>query len=191
MNESINTKEQLRKSYRALRNDFSEEYIKNASAIACELLASTNEFKHAKTILLYYPIKNEISPLSILEIALRQGKSIAFPVCNKNDLNLIFKKVDSIADLRESTFGILEPKEGCEKIFPDKNTFCIVPAIAFSKDGHRLGYGMGYYDQFLENFEGKTAGLSYSKLLFDALPQDPHDIPLNMIITESEVLYIA
>ena len=191
MKENINTKEQLRKSYRALRNDFSEEYIKSSSNYACELLVQTDEFKLAKTILLYYPIKNEISPLSIIEIAKSQGKSIAFPVCNNDSFTLTFKKVNDMLDLQKSTFGILEPKEHCEIVNIDEHTLCIVPAIAFSKDGHRLGYGKGYYDRFLENFPGKSIGFSYSKLLFDNLPKNQHDIPLDMIITESEVLYIA
>ena len=191
MNQLINTKEQLRKSYLALRNDFDEEYIKSASLGLCELLASTDEFNIAKTILLYYPIKNEISPLSIFEIAKKEGKSVAFPVCNKDSTTLTFKKVDDMSQLKKSTFGICEPKESCHNICLDKHTLCVVPALAFSKEGHRLGYGMGYYDRFLENFEGKSIGLSYSKLLCDTLPQDEHDIPLDIIITESEVLYIA
>lgn len=184
-------KNELRQKYRAIRDSFGEEFIEKTSKSACENLAKCEDFIHADTILLYYPIQNEISPLPIFELCLKNGKSIAFPVCQEKSATLIFKKITTLNDLSPSTFGLFEPNENCETIIPNKNSLCVVPAIVFSRDGHRLGYGKGYYDRFLENFEGKSTGFSYSMLLIDSIPHCKHDIPLNMIITESEVLYFA
>ena len=191
MNELSKQKEQLRQSSREKRNSFREEYIEESSRLACEHLAHSKEYASAKTILIYYPIKNEISPLPIIHLAIRDGKQIAFPVCDKVKRTLTFKKVSSIPELEPASFGILEPKSFCEQIEIDEHALCLVPALLFSRDGHRLGYGMGYYDRFLNNFTGKSIGFSYSTLLCDSLPHEEHDIPLDMIITESEVLYIA
>lgn len=183
-------KKELRQKYRAHRDSFGEEFIEQSSKIACENLAKSKEFIGANTILFYYPIKNEISPLPLLEHYLKMGKTIAFPVCNTENSTLIFKKVETLNDLFPSIFGLFEPNDNCETITPNEKTLCIVPALAFSQDGHRLGYGKGYYDRFLKNFQGISVGFSYSEFVCDKLPHSEHDIPLNMIVTESEVRYI-
>lgn len=188
---NTSNKNELRQKYRALRDSFGEEFIKITSNLTCEKLIATEEFKNADTVLLYYPIKNEISPLYVFEIAKKLGKSVGFPVCVDDGHTLIFRKVESFNDLSLSKNGIFEPNESCAMLNTNENTICIVPAIAFSKTGHRLGWGGGYYDRFLKNFSGKSAGISYSSLLVENLPCNEHDIPLNMIITESEVHYFA
>jgi 5-formyltetrahydrofolate cyclo-ligase len=190
MNE-LKNKDNLRQSSRAKRNRFGDEYIRCASDHACDLILKTREFSSAKTILIYYPIKNEISPLPLMEKALQMGKSVAFPVCDKENRMLIFKKATSISEMKEADFGLLEPNECCTTVTPDENTLCIVPALLFSRDGYRLGYGGGYYDRFLKNFNGISAGLCYDELLYDSLPHEMHDIQLDMIISDCEVLYIV
>ena len=184
-------KNELRQKYRALRDSFGEEFIKKASVDACENLQNTKEFINADTVLLYYPINNEISALPLFENCLKMGKTVAFPVCQTKTSTLVFKKVNSFDDLAPSIFGLFEPKEDCEIVIPTEKTLGITPALAFSCDGHRLGYGKGYYDRFFMNFNGISVGFSYSQLICDKIPHDEYDIPLDMIITESEVRRIA
>lgn len=185
------SKNELRQKYRALRDSFGEEFIEKASQTVCKSLAKREEFINADTVLLYYPIKNEISPMPLFEICLKMGKKVAFPVCQNDTLSLVFKAVSSIDELSRSAFGLFEPNEGCETVELTQNTLCVVPALAFARDGHRLGYGKGFYDRFLANFHGTSVGLSYSALLLCEILHEKHDIPLDMIITESEVLRIA
>lgn len=184
------TKNELRQKYRALRDSFGEEFIEKASVSACERLVKSKAFLDADTVLLYYPINKEISPLPLFNICLKMGKNVAFPVCQTKESTLIFKKIASFDSLVPSVFGLCEPKEACNLVNPTEKTLCVVPAISFSSDGHRLGYGKGYYDRFLKNFNGISVGFSYSALVCDSLSHEAHDIPLDMIITESEVLYI-
>ena len=185
------TKNELRQKYRALRDSFGEEFINKASYSTSKNLQKIEEFVKADIVLLYYPTKNEISPLPLFEICLKMGKTVAFPVCQKESTTLMFKKVTSLDMLSPSSFGIFEPNEECEIIIPTEKTICITPALLFSKDGHRLGYGKGYYDRFLKDFNGIAVGFSYSACVLDSIPHDTYDIPLDMIITESEVLKIA
>lgn len=182
-------KNALRQKCRALRNSFGEEFIERASAKVCELLSKTREFELADTVLLYYPIKNEISPLSLFHLAKSLGKTVAFPVCIKKDGNLVFRAIEDLSSLHKAEFGLLEPNEDMPTVTATDRTVCIVPAILFSRKGHRIGYGMGYYDRFLKDFTGTSIGISYSELLYSDIPDEEHDAPLNMIITESEVLY--
>ena len=185
------TKNELRQKYRALRDSFGEEFINKASNSTSNNLQKIEEFVKADIVLLYYPTKNEISPLPLFEICLKMGKTVAFPVCQKESTTLMFKKVTSLDMFSPSSFGIFEPNEECEIIIPTEKTICITPALLFSKDGHRLGYGKGYYDRFLKDFNGISIGFSYSDCVLDFIPHDTYDIPLDMIITESEVLKIA
>ena len=92
---------------------------------------------------------------------------------------------DSLNDLREGMYGIREPDEAlpCSEI--TENTVCIVPGLAFTPDGGRLGYGGGYYDRFLSDYSGTSIGLCYSELLFDSLPSEEYDIAVDIIITDS------
>ena len=184
-------KNELRQKYRALRDSFGEEFIKNSSKSACELFIKSECFQNADVLLLYYPIKNEISPLPLIEAAQKMGKKIAFPICNTESNTLTFRIINSIDELIPSRFGISEPLLSNESPILTERTLAIIPAIAFSKDGHRLGYGKGYYDRFLHNFKGISIGFSYSALVLDSIPQKAHDVPLKMIITESEVLSFA
>ena len=182
-----NLKQKLRQKYRAVRDSFGEEFIKKASKAACKNLINTKEFSDADTVLLYYPINNELSPLKILEIAIQSGKTVAFPVCQKEDRTLIFRKVTSLSQLRVASFGIFEPSEECSIVTPNERTLCIVPALALGRSGERLGYGGGYYDKFLATFGGTSAGFIYSELAGIDLPQENFDVSLNMIITDREV----
>ena len=92
--------------------------------------------------------------------------------------------------LSPAKFGLFEPNNTCPLLIPDEKTLCIVPAIAFDENGNRLGYGKGFYDRFLRDFKGTSVGLTCSDLLVKQLPTDPHDTPVKIVITESEIIKI-
>lgn len=184
-------KQLLRQKCRLIRDSFGEKHIEKASENACQLLEQTHEFLTADTILLYYPTKNEISPLPVCLVAHKMGKKVALPVCNMKQTTLTFRVISSTDEAIPSHFGICEPPLTNEFPILTERTLVLVPALAFSKRGQRLGYGKGFYDRFLSDFKGIIAGFSYSELVFDEIPSEEHDIPLDMLITESEVLYFA
>ena len=91
----IETKNTLRQNAKAIRNGFGKDYIKKASQLVCEKLSSTTEFQNADVILMYYPIKNELSPLSLFKLAKEMGKTLAFPLCNTENNTLSFKTISN------------------------------------------------------------------------------------------------
>ena len=97
-------KNELRQKYRALRDSFGEDFIKKASVLACENLANCKEFINADLVLLYYPTKNEISPLPVFELCLKMGKTVSFPVCQRETSNLVFKKINTLDSLSCGNF---------------------------------------------------------------------------------------
>lgn len=188
MNEQ-NNKNLLRQSSRDLRNSFGEEFIEKNSFLVGEKLSKLDVFVNADTVLMYYPIKNELSPLPLFDLAQKMGKAVAFPLCNTENNTLIFKEVSDLSELNKSSFGLLEPNKSCKDASISQNTLCITPALLFSREGYRLGYGKGFYDKFLAEFIGISVGISFSSLVCDSLPKEDHDKKLDILITENEVIY--
>ena len=172
----------------ALRNELGEEFRTQADQkLTCAFL-SLSEYKKASTLLMYYPVKGEANILDIAQIALSEGKKVAFPVCHKETLEMDFFAVASLSDLKKGSYGIPEPDGSCDIITDFSSTVCLVPALSFDRQGFRIGYGKGYYDRFLEKHPVYSAGLVYSPLLTDILPKEATDKKVDVIITEKEVL---
>lgn len=189
MNDICTAKKELRKKYLEQRKALDAKYRADAESRALQNLVSTKEFSLADKLFLYYPIKSEADPLPLLEIARSQGKKVAFPKCNKEDLSMKFFEISSHDDFSLGAYNIPEPKDELCELKADEKTLCIVPALLYSKDGHRLGYGKGFYDRFLANFEGISAGFTYDAFVVHGLPHDAFDRKLDMIITEKGVYY--
>lgn len=147
------------------------------------------EFASAKFILAYSSKGSEVHTDGIIQSALSLGKKIALPVTKKAEKKLELYEISSIAGLVEGEFGIMEPKQSPEmKVMPSKIDLAIVPGVSFDRRGHRIGYGMGYYDSLLPEIKGKKIGLAYDMQIVEHVPNEPHDIAVDMIVTESETI---
>ena len=187
MKESLSSKAELRTAYLEKRRATDKAVKECAEAIIFEKIISLPSFTSAKSIFIYYPIKGEISVLPLLDVALKSGRSVAFPRCNKQDRTMTFCAVSSLSDLEAGAYGILEPRLECPALAQDADTLCIVPALLYAKDGHRLGFGAGYYDRFLADFKGVSIGVALDSFVLESLPHESHDKRLDMIITERSV----
>ena len=85
-------------------------------------------------------------------------------------------------------YGILEPKEGCEKISPKAIHLALIPCLSCSMKGERLGYGGGYYDRYLQQITGTQAVLCRTALMCDEIPMEAHDRTIDFVICEAGVL---
>ena len=174
----------------ASRLAISDESLDISSRILCNKILALKEFLDADAVLLYSPTKNEPNLLPIAEAALKAGKKVAFPISITKSCTLDFREISSLTELTSGTYGIPEPPFNATKPTLTKKSLCIVPALAFDKKGFRIGYGKGYYDRFLSQFEGISAGAVFSSHTCDSLPTEPTDIPVNIIITETGVTRI-
>ena len=152
-----------------------------------ELFLTSSLYKQADTILLYSSSGSEVSTDEIFKRCLLDGKTVAFPICLDKDGLMDFFTVKDENDLIEGMYKIKAPKVGCSKLVVDCNCLCVVPGLSFDKQGYRIGYGKGYYDRFLENFEGITVGLCYSELLSESLPKDYYDKNVSYLITDNKI----
>lgn len=137
-------------------------------------------FKREEWIFLYMNYKAEVQTDLLLEECLRQGKKVVLPrVCGSE---MDFYRVKDRKDVQPGYFGILEPVT--DKKIQINHGFMVVPGVAFTKEGCRMGYGKGFYDRYLERFPGiYTCGLAYDCQIVKQLPVESHDKKLNECIT--------
>ena len=177
-------KARLRKQLLDARDGLSLDFMKITSKEIQENLRKIDLYRNAKTIGAYYSIGSEVKTQDILQEILNAGKELALPKVVKDDL--VFKKISNFAELEPGNFSVMEPKDKCEVV---KNLDVIlVPAIALSKDGFRLGYGFGYYDKYLHGKKSTAIALSYAKQVIRSFPVDDHDVKMNFIVTEDKVI---
>ena len=95
---------------------------------------------------------------------------------------------DPAIPLRCVSFGIQEPGEDCPLIAREEIDLILVPAVCYDRRGYRLGFGGGYYDRWLAGFSGVRVGLCRGRVLQEALPREDHDLPVDLVVTETECL---
>lgn len=168
------------------RDELSLDFIKIASNRIRDNLRKIDFYRKAESIGVYYSIGSEVQTHDLIQEYFNHGKEFALPRVEKNDI--IFKKISSLKDLEPGSFGVLEPKEKCETV---KNLdVVLVPSIALTHEGYRLGYGFGFYDRYLHGKKSKKIGLSYAKNILKTFPHDNHDVRMDCIATEDKVIYV-
>ncbi len=179
------TKSELRKIYSARRASLPNQ--SDADRELCFRIAKTREFRDCETVLLYYPIGSETNVLPLMDAALSQNKRVAFPKCDKATHKMTFYYASSPDGLRLGAYGIPEPLETAA--FEGEASVCIVPALALDREGHRLGYGGGYYDRFLADYAGVSIAPVRDGFLSDEpLPTDEHDRKCDILVMLGEVI---
>ena len=101
-----------------------------------------------------------------------------------------FSLINGLEDTKAGAMGILEPK-GSDYLLPEAGDIILVPAVALDSQGHRIGYGGGYYDRFFGSLQEKNClkvGIIYDFQLFRQLPEQAHDCTLDRIVTPTQTI---
>lgn len=147
------------------------------------------EFASAKRILLYASKGSEVHTNGIIQSALSFGKKVALPVTKKEGKELALYWIAGLEELAPGAFGIPEPPEKPEtRAMPEEIDLAIVPGVSFDRRGHRIGYGMGYYDSLLSRMKCPKVGLAYEVQIVPHVPDEPHDVAVDKVVTEKEVI---
>lgn len=181
-------KQQLRKQVRERIVYISEEQRAQWSGQIASRLYEQDEWKHARTIGITISVDEEVSTYEMIERAWQEGKRIAAPKCDRLSRTMTFREIRNWDDLEKVYMNLREPIPARTKeISADEIDLLIMPGIAFTEQGDRLGYGGGYYDRFLPHYSGHTIALAYSLQLVASIPMDEHDKRVQKIVTESQV----
>lgn len=186
-------KQRLREERLVARETLSEQERCVLDDCITQKLLTTSEYAEATTVLTYVSVSSEVSTRMFIECALRDGKTVAVPRCLPG-YRLEFVAIASLEQLVAAPFNLLEPAKELPALTEDQknNSICIVPALLVDTKGYRLGYGAGFYDRFLSTYSGKKICLAYQQNLSKTmLPHTEFDVPVDTVITESDVLSCA
>ncbi|MBI2144532.1 5-formyltetrahydrofolate cyclo-ligase [Candidatus Woesearchaeota archaeon] len=186
-------KGKIRKEMKKKRDAVTDDAVKEKSAAIMKKLITEEDFAEARTVLLYCSKGNEVQTEELIRLALKSGKRVILPITDLHEEKLELSEITAYPeDLKKGAFGIMEPKE----ITPvDESAIdaAIIPGLAFDTEGHRLGYGLGFYDKLIERLVRKRTnisviGLAYESHVLKKLPRENHDREMGMIITESRTV---
>jgi len=181
-------KRKLRQVMLARRRTLSAEERRVSGHLIQQAFVALPEFVKARVVALYSAIDGEVETAEVLEAALKARKTVIFPaVCGDH---LRFVKVSDPVEMAKGAFGIPEPCLSGEAYLPGSADLIVIPGVAFDRTGKRLGFGKGYYDRALHHLEGggKLVGFCYDFQLVDQIVSEPHDVAVDIIITEKRVL---
>lgn len=154
-------------------------------------MAVLPELKDAGTVHCFWPIleKRELDTINLIKFLKQEGKQVVLPVVIsfEDPPQMAHRSYDTETNLKTNRWGIKEPVYGAS-VDPAQLDAVIVPALGVDLHGHRLGYGKGFYDAFLAKCNCPFICPLPSYGLLEAVPALPHDIPVDIIVTEKEVM---
>ena len=173
-------KNELRRAIRARKRAMTEEEIVSRSEKLAEAFLTSDAYKNAKTIYGYLPYNQEVRTVPMLEQALRDGKRVAVPKCYGDEMRFIF--LEDLTKVEKGYANIPEPIED-GPIADDETALVLMPGLAFDPQGHRIGYGGGFYDKFLSAEPNHpTLALCYEFQMLPHLETEAHDIPVDYVL---------
>lgn len=167
--------------------------IKPSKQEVLQKITTLEEYKKANILVGYCPLKSEVDVSPVLDKAIEDNKTVLLPDIEPGCFREAKKGWEDNLITLENKTKTVDTNELIsivdDRVFSDISVVVLVPALAFTKDGTRLGRGSGYYDQLLKKTSGSktttkitTIGICSKSQLVEKLPQQPHDQKVNMVI---------
>lgn len=173
-------KKALRSRIREKKRAMTEEEIVSRSKKLAALFYESEAYKNARTIYGYLSYNQEVRTVPMLEKALADGKAVAVPKVYGDEMKFIL--MTDLSQVSKGYAGIPEPISDVPEAH-DPNALVLMPGLAFDPQGHRMGYGGGFYDKFLASEpEHPTLALCYEFQMLPYLETEPHDIPVDTVL---------
>ncbi|MGP7816241.1 5-formyltetrahydrofolate cyclo-ligase [Niallia sp. 01092] len=177
-------REQLKAELQTINKNFHEQLSQQIA----ENLYKDSSFIQANSIGITISNYPEVNTYSIIRTCWQLGKTVSVPKCLPKTKEMIFRKIETFEQLEKVYSNLYEPVEHItEATDHHEMDLLIVPGLAYTKSGYRIGFGGGYYDRYLQKYSGITVSLAFQKQIVEKLPIEPHDQPVSKIITENKV----
>lgn len=185
-----NRKTEIRTEVKKRRAEASLELLHAASLRIKERFMELKAYQEQELLLAYVDAKREVETRLLMQQAWEDGKRVAAPRVDGDGI-MHYYYIESLEDLEPGSFGIMEPKRECP-LCETEEGLLLMPGVAFDTGCHRVGYGGGYYDRYLEKHPGLVhIALAFEFQVFDEVPFEEHDILPEMIVTDIRILYPA
>jgi 5-formyltetrahydrofolate cyclo-ligase len=180
----IQRKKRQRAEVLAKRQGLSPAVIAESDRLIQARVLDSEFFALARTLFCFMSIAGEVDTKGIILEALAQGKRVCLPRCEEGGIMEAYE-IGSLEDVRPGRYNIPEPGEQCRFVPPEDIELALVPCVSCSRVGERLGYGGGFYDRYLAKRNYPAVLLCREALLLDEIPQGPHDLIMDAVLTES------
>lgn len=183
----IKTKKEIRALVKQYRREASADEVVRNSALICEAFLKLPEYREADTVFAYMDCKNEVQTGRVIEQCIKDGKTVCVPKVFGETMK--YYAISCEDDLEEGYFGIREPKHELLKEMEDEEGLMILPGVAFDEAKHRIGYGGGFYDRYLEAHpQMKKIAFAFEFQIFGEVPFEEFDRKPEKIITEKRII---
>ena len=173
-------KSELRAVIRQKKRAMTNEMIVQKSRVLGALFVDTELYRQASAIYGYLPYNQEVRTVPILEQALRDGKRVAVPKVYGDEMRFIY--LEDLGRVSKGYSGIPEPVDD-GPLADDANALVLMPGLAFDRQGHRIGYGGGFYDKFLAAEPNHpTVALCYDFQVLEHLETEEFDVPVDLVL---------
>ena len=183
------SKSALRSAYEAVETQLAPRHAERVDREVRIHFTAMAAYRKASLVLAYITYRNEMDTTALIERAWKDGKRVAVPVCDRG--KLVFYEIDTLEGMRMGSRGVQEPDPArCVEVSPEDfaDSLCLVPGLVFDAEGYRIGYGAGYYDNFLADYPGLKVGLVRAmRISSNPLPHDDHDVAMDVLVSESSV----
>jgi 5-formyltetrahydrofolate cyclo-ligase len=181
------SKPTIRKTILAKRNALSAEWRAMASRDIARHALGLASSGPGGAVAGYWPYKSEADPRPLMDLLRAHGRPLALPVIDHP--NVIFRRWIEGVELVDAGFGTLGPDPTADEVVPG---VLLVPLAAFDARGNRIGWGQGHYDRVIEKLAAGgdllTIGIAFACQQVDEVPAEPHDRPLDAVVTELGVV---
>ena len=184
-------KKQLRELLHSRLLELTDQQRREKSRKIYQNLINTPQFHDAQVIMVYLSLSHEVDTAAVILHAWQQNKIVAVPKVSWQQRHMIPVQIHSLeTGLSTEPSGLRNPISGLPVPIEDIDLI-VTPALAFDRKGNRLGRGSSYYDKFFEHktLKAVKCGFAFDKQVVESIPTSEHDQPVDMLITDKEVIY--
>ncbi len=182
-------RQDIRKQVLAWRRQMEPEELERLGNLIASKILQSEWYQQAHCVHCFYGVtaKGEIPTVQIIQHAIDAGKVLAMPKVTDSEGGMIHTRVEDPGLLQPGPWGIPEPA-GTEEVPVEDIDLILVPGLAADCSGNRIGYGKGYYDRFLgQARRAVKVMLVPEKFIFDQIPAEDHDVPVDLIVTDKRI----
>lgn len=181
-------KDFVRRQIAAERKAYTELFRSQENEAICHQILASEQYRTAQTILCYVSFGAEVDTHKLIQAMLADGKTVCVPQVTDKRGIMRAVRLDMWSQLTEGTYGILEVADEAPHVIDStKLDLILVPAVAFTLVGERLGMGGGFYDRYLSQTQAQTMGLAFECQIKKHLPTDEWDRKMDFIITKNGI----
>ena len=181
-------KQAARKEIRAKAKSLPEAYYREAGEKMTRLIQSWAPFREARSVLAFMPIKGEVDIHPLVEEILTLGKTLYLPRVDSVKKGIMSAvRISDLDDLVEGVWGIREPAKEADSAPYSAIDLVLVPCLAASRDGLRMGKGGGFYDRFMKGYRGKAILLCPEAFILETVPMGYYDLAYTYVLTEEGI----